>query len=283
MRGAMSRLRHCTVADIVDGIQTREVNRSRGLRLEVYTAPSSSPTRGFRESEGRSGITTPGCTTAMRLTVTLILMVTLCPVGRADGSPVRFRWPLRPVPPVTRAFDAPSPDWQHGHRGWTWPAPRSAGLPRRAGTVVFAGLLAGRAVVSVAHPGGLRTSYEPVESGQAFGVRPGQLVDVDTPMGRLLPGHPGCRSAACLHWGAMWGPACALITSTRWGCWPTPRSGLKPLGIRLATGLISGSRVGLVVHRPQPGHCDVGVELRGGQRRVAQQFLHHAQIGAAFE
>jgi hypothetical protein len=26
-------------------------------------------------------------------------------------------------------------------------------------------------------------------------------------LGRLLSGHSGCPAAACLHWGAMWGPA----------------------------------------------------------------------------
>jgi len=36
-------------------------------------------------------------------------------------------------------------------------------------TVVFAGKLAGRPVVSLAHAGGLRTSYEPVEAAVAVG------------------------------------------------------------------------------------------------------------------
>ena len=71
------------------------------------------------------------------------------------------------------------------------------------GTVVFAGWLPGRPVVSIDHPGGLRTSYEPVDPT----VRPGQLVDATTALGRLVAGHPGCPVAACLHWGAMWGPA----------------------------------------------------------------------------
>jgi murein DD-endopeptidase MepM/ murein hydrolase activator NlpD len=70
-------------------------------------------------------------------------------------------------------------------------------------TVVFAGKLAGRPVVSLAHAGGLRTSYEPVEAL----VQVGQLVDASTPLGRLLPGHQGCPAPACLHWGAMWGSA----------------------------------------------------------------------------
>ena len=68
---------------------------------------------------------------------------------------------------------------------------------------MFAGLLAGRSVVSVAHPGGLHTSYEPVEAV----ARPGQQVEAGTPLGLLVAGRPGCPAAACLHWGAMWGPA----------------------------------------------------------------------------
>jgi murein DD-endopeptidase MepM/ murein hydrolase activator NlpD len=70
-------------------------------------------------------------------------------------------------------------------------------------SVVFAGQLAGRPVVSLQHPGGLRTSYEPVRAT----VRAGQRVDGATVIGELVSGHPGCPAAACLHWGAMWGAA----------------------------------------------------------------------------
>ena len=72
-----------------------------------------------------------------------------------------------------------------------------------AGTVVFAGELAGRTLVSVAHPGGLRTTYEPVQPA----VRRGQTVAGGAYLGELMAGHAGCAAAACLHWGAMWGPA----------------------------------------------------------------------------
>ncbi|WP_048416262.1 M23 family metallopeptidase, partial [Mycolicibacterium chubuense] len=76
-------------------------------------------------------------------------------------------------------------------------------LAAAAGTVVFAGELAGRPLVSVAHPGGLRTSYEPVRAS----VRPGQLVGAGAVIGALQPGHAGCAASVCLHWGAMWGAA----------------------------------------------------------------------------
>lgn len=39
----------------------------------------------------------------------------------------------------------------------------------------------------------------------------------------------------------------------------------------------------LVVHSAQPGDGDMGVELGGGQRGVAEQLLNDPQIGTAFE
>ena len=133
----------------------------------------------------------------------LALSLGLAPACRADGP--RFQWPLRPaVPVLTRPFDAPRPDWQPGHRGVDLAGSSGQAVyAAGAGTVIFAGSLAGRPVVALAHPGGLHTSYEPVEAL----VSPGQRVDSGTPLGRLLPGHPGCPAPACLHWGAMWGPA----------------------------------------------------------------------------
>ena len=135
---------------------------------------------------------------------TVIVALTLLFAAPARADDARLNWPLRPRPAVLRLFDAPSPNWQRGHRGvdlaGTPGQPVYAAAP---GTVVFAGRLAGRPVVSVAHPGGLRTSYEPVTPT----VRPGQLLAAGTALGALAAGHDGCPAAACLHWGAMWGPA----------------------------------------------------------------------------
>jgi murein DD-endopeptidase MepM/ murein hydrolase activator NlpD len=63
--------------------------------------------------------------------------------------------------------------------------------------VTFAGLVAGRGVVSVTHPGGLRSTYEPVTAT----VRTGDVVSAGQSLGELEAGHPGCPAAACLHWG----------------------------------------------------------------------------------
>jgi len=122
----------------------------------------------------------------------------------AVADDARLNWPLRPPPAVVRGFDAPSPDWNPGHRGVDLPgAPGQPVYAAGDATVVFAGLLAGRPVVSLSHSGGLHTSYEPVRAR----VRVGQAVTAETVIGELVAGHTGCRAAACLHWGAMWGPA----------------------------------------------------------------------------
>lgn len=74
-------------------------------------------------------------------------------------------------------------------------------LAAGAGTVVFVGQVAGRGVVSIDHPGGLRTTYEPVLPD----VAAGDLVSGGQRIGTLAPGHPGCAAVACLHWGARRG------------------------------------------------------------------------------
>jgi murein DD-endopeptidase MepM/ murein hydrolase activator NlpD len=66
-----------------------------------------------------------------------------------------------------------------------------------AGVVAFAGTVAGVRVVSIDHPGGLRTTYEPVAPLVPAGAR----VDAGRPVGVLLSGHEGCPVSACLHWG----------------------------------------------------------------------------------
>jgi murein DD-endopeptidase MepM/ murein hydrolase activator NlpD len=108
-----------------------------------------------------------------------------------------FGWPLTP-PSVVRRFDPPPQPWLAGHRGVDLAA--TPGVTVRAagtGTVTFAGRIAGRGVVSVAHAGGLRTTYQPV----TVSVAVGDVVTTGTPLGTLDAGHPGCPAAACLHWG----------------------------------------------------------------------------------
>jgi murein DD-endopeptidase MepM/ murein hydrolase activator NlpD len=116
----------------------------------------------------------------------------------AAAAPGLWGWPLAGQPTVSRPFDAPPTPYAAGHRGVDLQAaPGDPVLSAGAGVVAFAGLVAGRPVVSVQHADGLRTTYEPVQPL----VAAGQQVTRGAPLGVLVGGHAGCPATACLHWG----------------------------------------------------------------------------------
>ena len=101
----------------------------------------------------------------------LLLVSLLLPAGGALAAPgvpddVPAGLWARPVEgAVTRPFDPPPDRYGAGHRGADLAgAPGSPVLAAGDGVVVFAGMVAGRPVVSVDHAGGLRTTYEPVDA-----------------------------------------------------------------------------------------------------------------------
>nr|WP_246326163.1 M23 family metallopeptidase [Actinomycetospora corticicola] len=143
------------------------------------------------------------------LTAGVLLLAGAAPaVAGPDDLPVipvgAFGWPVTGLSDgapagggVVRRFLPPPTPYGRGHRGVDLTGvPGSAVLAAGAGTVVFAGMLAGRGVVSVLHAGGLRTTYEPVRAL----VPVGAVVARGTVLGTLDPGHAGCP-VACLHWG----------------------------------------------------------------------------------
>jgi murein DD-endopeptidase MepM/ murein hydrolase activator NlpD len=95
---------------------------------------------------------------------------------------------------VHSGFAPPAFAWTSGHRGVDLVSkPDEAILAAANGTVVFAGSIAGKPVVSIDH-GSVRTTYEPVVSA----VRVGERVVLGQVIGKLgALGH--CRG--CLHWG----------------------------------------------------------------------------------
>ncbi len=121
-------------------------------------------------------------------------------VVRQASPSAGWQWPLAPQPEVERGFDPPDRPWLPGHRGVDLRA--AVGQPvlaPAAGRVTYAGSLAGRGVVVVAHPNGLRSTFEPVVTGLAVGqhVAPGQPV-------AQVSGEAGhCAAAVCLHWGVL--------------------------------------------------------------------------------
>lgn len=110
------------------------------------------------------------------------------PGGSAAGA-------VRPVPgPMVRAFEEPAHAYAPGHRGVALAAsPRQAVRAALPGTVSFSGTVARRGWVTVAHGGGLETTYgwlgrRDVSRHERVGA--GQV------LGSLEPDRPS------LHWGA---------------------------------------------------------------------------------
>jgi murein DD-endopeptidase MepM/ murein hydrolase activator NlpD len=143
-----------------------------------------------------------------RLAVALLVLgALLAPVSAAAEAPLPTPpgrmtplWvlPLPGAPVVTRPFHPPPHPYAPGHRGVDLGGVDGAPvLAAGDGVVVFAGMVAGRPVVSVDHAGGLRTTYEPVTAS----VGAGTAVARGSPIGRLVVGHAGCPAVACLHWG----------------------------------------------------------------------------------
>ena len=114
----------------------------------------------------------------------------------------RWSWPLLPRPPVLGGFDPPDVRWGSGHRGVDLGAATGQEvLAPTAGVVTFRGVVVDRGVLVIETAGGLRTTFEPVDSSLAVGtgVAQGQAVaTVGT-----TPGH--CVPATCLHWGVLRG------------------------------------------------------------------------------
>jgi murein DD-endopeptidase MepM/ murein hydrolase activator NlpD len=136
----------------------------------------------------------------------------------APAAPVgSYRAPVAGAQQVLRGFSPPAVRYQAGHLGVDLADPTGAVvLAASAGQVRFAGQVAGRSVVVIAHPDGVSTEYEPVTTA----VTVGELVRSGQPIGRLTGRHRGCPGVGCLHWGAR-----------RAGDYLDPLSLLRPLGV----------------------------------------------------
>ncbi|MDO5645342.1 MAG: peptidoglycan DD-metalloendopeptidase family protein [Dermabacter sp.] len=113
-----------------------------------------------------------------------------------------WQWPVEGAPELHARFEAPSHRYGPGHRGIdiSGSGPNISAV--EAGTVHFAGVVAGKPVVSIAHADGLISTYEPVVADVATGDEVGRgqrigTLQADSP-------HAHCREV-CLHIGAKRG------------------------------------------------------------------------------
>lgn len=136
---------------------------------------------------------------------TLSLLLVLAPRGAAqDDSAERgegWAWPLDPFPRVVRAFDPPESRFGPGHRGIDLAAaPGQAVLAVADGVVTHSGEVAGRGTVTVRHPGGVASTYEPVEER----IVERTVVSTGDVLGTIAT-TAHCTPESCLHLGARLG------------------------------------------------------------------------------
>lgn len=118
------------------------------------------------------------------------------PPAHGDSSP--RPWPING--PVLKEFVVGEYDWSAGHRGIDIGG--KAGEPvysPAAGVVAWTGVINGVAIISIDHPDGIRSTYQPVVTQLVSGaqVSTGQIIGV------LADGH--CPEQACLHFGTRRG------------------------------------------------------------------------------
>ena len=115
----------------------------------------------------------------------------------ATPDPAPWRWPMGPDPVVAHGFEAPATRYSAGHRGIDIVARAGAAVSSPAGgTVHFSGVVGGRPVLSLDHPGGVLSSFEPVDSDLSAGDR----VARGDPLG-FVSGPSASHCTDCLHFG----------------------------------------------------------------------------------
>ena len=117
------------------------------------------------------------------LLAVLVVLLLVVGVERA-GARTSWSWPV--VSPVLRGFERPESDYSEGHRGIDIGAIRGREVRSPVdGVVWFAGVVAGRSVLSIDAADGSIVSMEPVEAS----VRRGDVVHGGEPVGVVNATH----------------------------------------------------------------------------------------------
>lgn len=138
------------------------------------------------------------------LGVLLTVFLLVAPTSdAATGRTPHWQAPVAGELTVAREFEKPEQKWSPGHRGVDLTVQQSFEVRSpEAGVITFSGTVVDRKVITVEHPDGHKSSFEPVTDALPLGteVQAGQVIaQVDDEV-------PHCEPAVCLHWGVRQGP-----------------------------------------------------------------------------
>lgn len=132
---------------------------------------------------------------ATLLSLTLLLTQ---PSAYADES-LRWQSPVGTPYTVERQFHKPPKKWSAGHRGVDFTAtPTTQIVAPEGGRISFSGKVVDRTVITVTHPDGKKSSFEPVSEALPAGtnVSKGERIATVDPSIHHCPG-----VTHCVHWG----------------------------------------------------------------------------------
>lgn len=122
--------------------------------------------------------------------------------GDPDGDYPRWAWPLDGAPEVTAPYRAPAHEYGPGHRGIDLASVPGPVVHAPAdGVVAYRGIVVDRALLTIEHPGGYVSTFEPLTSD----LSPGDVVSAGQPIGTVAIG--GHAVAGTLHLGVRLGGA----------------------------------------------------------------------------
>jgi murein DD-endopeptidase MepM/ murein hydrolase activator NlpD len=114
----------------------------------------------------------------------------------AQDATTAWAWPLTPPWRILRGFEAPKTHYSAGHRGIDMPAQLADTVHSpTSSTVYFAGMVAGRPVLTLQSSDGLLLSFEPVKTTLAKG----EPVARGEEVARVASG--GHCDQRCVHFG----------------------------------------------------------------------------------
>lgn len=123
----------------------------------------------------------------------------LTPPPAFAGEASHWQSPVGSPYTVERHFKKPPKKWNAGHRGVDFTAtPTTEVVAPEAGTITFSGKVVDRVVLTITHPDGKKSSFEPVTDPLPSGTQ----VAKGQPIAKIDSSKHHCPGATlCIHWG----------------------------------------------------------------------------------